>query len=391
VPISENSIWGTDWADVRRRWLLDPEVAHCNHGSFGAVPAEVLAVQDGFRQRMVTNPMRWFSRDMPELLVEARAEVARFLRAEPNDVAFVSNVSAGVSTVLQSMQLGPGDEVLCTDHAYGAVSLAMDRLCVRTGATRIIADVPVESPDAEIVARLEAKCSERTRVVVIDQVTSPTARRFPVEAVARLAHRFDAAVLVDGAHAVGMLDLDVPGLGVDFWTGNLHKWPCAPAGTGALWVAPAWHDRIQTLTVSHGEREGYPTAFDHTGTNDLSAWLAAPVSLRMLGSLGWDRVRSHNEALVRAAQSIVAEVLGIPSSQLRHDRGLSLAIVPLPIGLADDNDSARSLHRHLIGRGIESAMPRWKGRGTVRLSAHVYNSPADYERLALGIRDFITG
>lgn len=251
--------------------------------------------------------------------------------------------------------------------------------------------MPVESPDAEIVARLEAQCSERTRLVVIDQVTSPTARRFPVEAVARLAHRFDAPILVDGAHAVGMLDLDVPGLGVDFWTGNLHKWPCAPAGTGALWVAPAWQDRIRTLVVSHGERDGFPAAFDHTGTNDLSAWLAAPVALRMLGSFGWDRVRGHNEALVRAAQSIVAEILGIPSTQLRHDRGLSLAIVPLPIGLADTNDAARSLQRHLVSRGVELAMPRWRGRGTVRLSAHVYNSPADYERLALGIRDFITG
>lgn len=391
MRISGNPIWGDDWAEARGRWLLDPDVAHCNHGSFGAVPADVLAVQDGFRRRMVTNPMRWFSRDMPELLVEARAEVARFLRAEPDEVAFVSNVSAGVSTVLQAMPLGPGDEVLSTDHAYGAVSLAMDRLCARTGATRIIAEIPVESPDAEIVARLEARCSERTRLVVIDQVTSPTARRFPVEAVARLAHRFGAAVLVDGAHAVGMLDLDVPGLGVDFWTGNLHKWPCAPAGTGALWVSPEWHDRIRPLVVSHGERDGFPVSFDHTGTNDLSAWLAAPVALRLLGSLGWDRVRGHNEALVRAAQSTVADILGIPSTELRHDRGLSMAIVPLPIGLADTDDAARSLHRHLADRGIELAMPRWHGRGTVRLSAHVYNCPADYERLALGIRDFITG
>lgn len=388
---SDNPIWGDDWAEVRARWLLDPEVAHCNHGSFGAVPAEVLAVQNGYRQRMVTNPMRWFGRDMPELLVEARAEVARFLRAEPGDVAFVRNVSAGVSTVLQAMPLGPGDEVLGTDHAYGAVSLAMDRLCARTGANRVTAEIPVESPDAEIVARLEACCSERTRLVVIDQVTSPTARRFPVEAVARLAHRFDAPILVDGAHAVGMLDLDVPALGADFWTGNLHKWPCAPAGTGALWVAPQWQDRIRTLVVSHGERDGFPVAFDHTGTDDLSAWLAAPVALRMLGSLGWDRVRRHNETLVRTAQAIVADILGIPSSQLRHDRGLSLAVVPLPVGLADENAAGRSLRGHLVQRGIETAMPRWHGRGTVRLSAHAYNKPADYERLALAIREFITG
>lgn len=388
--MSGNPIWGDDWDDVRRLWLLDPEVAHCNHGSFGAVPGPVLEVQDGFRRRMAANPMRWFHREMPGLVTEARGEVARFLGADPEGLAFVSNVSAGVSVVAQSLPLQPGDQVLSTNHIYGFVSLALDRLCARTGAVRVVADIPVDSTDEKIAAIVEMNCSERTGLVVIDQVTSATARRFPIEAVARIAHRVGAAVLVDGAHAPGMLPVDVPAIGADFWVGNLHKWPCAPAGTGVLWAAQQRRGQLLPLVVSANELEGFPSAFDRVGTNDLSAWLAAPSALQLLGSLGWDRVRNHNETLVRWAQRRVAEILEIPAEELRHDPGLSLAVVPLPAGLADTRDQTHKLADHLAGLGVETSMPVWSGRGTIRLSAHVYNEPADYERMAFGIRDFMS-
>ncbi len=386
--MSGNSVWGDDWDDVRRLWLLDPDVAHCNHGSFGAVPGPVLEAQDGFRRRMAANPMRWFHREMPGLVTEARAEVAQFLGADSAGLAFVSNVSAGVSVVAQSLALRPGDEVLCTNHIYGFVSLALDRLCARTGAVRVVADVPVDSTDEKIAAIIEMHCSDRTGLVVIDQVTSATARRFPIEAVARIAHRAGAPVLVDGAHAPGMLPVDVPAIGADFWVGNLHKWPCAPAGTGVLWVAPQWRGMMRPLVVSANELDGFPAAFDRVGTNDLSAWLAAPTALRLLGSLGWERVRTHNETLVQWAQRRVAEILDVPAEELSHDAGLSLATVPLPVGLADTREKSQALQDHLVTRGIETSMPQWNGRGTIRLSAHVYNRPADYERMALAIREF---
>lgn len=388
--MSGNPIWGDDWVDVRRLWLLDPEVAHCNHGSFGAVPGPVLEVQDGFRRRMAANPMRWFHREMPNLVTEARAEVARFLGADPDGLAFVSNVSSGVSVIAQSLPLRPGDQVLSTNHIYGFVSLALDRLCARTGAVRVVADIPIDSTDEKIAAIVEMHCSERTGLVVIDQVTSATARRFPIEEVARIAHRAGAAVLVDGAHAPGMLPVEVPAIGADFWVGNLHKWPCAPAGTGVLWAAPQWRGQLSPLVVSANEHEGFPSAFDRVGTNDLSAWLAAPSALELLGSLGWDRVRSHNENLVRWAQRRVAEILEVPTEDLRHDAGLSLAVVPLPAGLADTRDRSQQLHAHLEAVGVEATTPVWSGRGTIRLSAHVYNRPADYERMAFGIRDFMS-
>lgn len=389
--MTANPIWGEDWPEVRRHWLLDPDVAHCNHGSFGAVPGPTLAVQNEFRDRMAANPMRWFAREMPPLVAEARGEAARFLEAEPDDVAFVPNVSAAVSTVLQSLTLSPGDEVLRTDHAYGSVTLAVERLCARTGAECVVAEVPADASAEQIVAQVAARCSGRTRLVVIDHVTSGTARRFPVEAIAAVAHEAGALVLVDGAHAPAMLPLDIPALGVDFWTGNLHKWPCAPAGTAALWVAARHRDLIRPLIVSHGEHEGFPAAFDQVGTNDLSAWLAAPVSLRLLGSFGWDRVRKHNETLVTWAQRMLAEELGVPLGELHHDAGLSLALVPLPAGRADTREAARDLQRAMIPRGVEMQVVHRSGRSAIRLSAHVYNSPADYERMAAGVRDLLFG
>lgn len=389
MPSNANPIWGDDWEEVRRLWPLDPDVAHCNHGSYGAVPGPVLEVQDGFRAQMVANPVRWFGRESPRLVSEAREEVARFVGGSPDDVAFVNNVSAGVSAIVHSMALGPGDEVVSSDHIYGAVSSALDRLCARTGATRVVAEVPFEASDEEVVAIFAKHCSDRARLVVVDQVTSPTARLFPVAGVAQAAHDAGAAVLVDGAHAPGMLPLDVPAIGADFWTGNLHKWACAPAGTGALWVAPPWQDRMRSLIVSWGEADGYPLSFERVGTEDLSAWLAAPSALELLGSLGWDRVRGHNAALVEWAQATVADILGVAPGKLRHDAGLSMAIVPLPPGRADTPEQTKAVQHHLQSLGVEMAIGCWGGHGRIRLSAHVYNRPSDYERMAMGVRDFL--
>ncbi len=388
---SANPIWGDDWEEVRRLWILDPEVAHCNHGSYGAVPGPVLAAQNELRNRMAVHPQRWFFRECPGLVTEARGEVARFIGAGPEEVAFVSNVSAGVSAVVQSLTLEPGAQVVSTNHAYGAVATALDRLCARTGATRVVAEVPVDSTDEEIVAIVAEHCSERTGLVVVDQVTSPTARLFPIKAVAALGHRFGAAVLVDGAHAPGMLPLDVPSYGADFWTGNLHKWACTPAGTGALWVAPEWRERMLPLVISWAELDGFPLSFERVGTDDLTAWLAAPITLDLLGSLGWERVRAHNEALVCWAQATVAEALGVPSSELRHDAGLSMARVPLPPGLADTREQTRALQEHMVAMGVEMGVGAWDDHGAIRLSAQVYNRPSDYERMAIGVRDYLGG
>jgi isopenicillin-N epimerase len=386
--VSANPIWGDDWDEVRELWRLDPEVAHCNHGSFGAVPGPVLDLQNELRARMAVNPMRWFSREMPGLVTEAREEVARFLGADADDVAFVNNVSAGASAVAQSLPLGPDDEILSTSHIYGAVGYCLDRMSARTGARRVVVELSPAASDEEVVEALAGRCNERTALVVIDQITSGTARRFPLEPIIAAAHRAEAAVLVDGAHAPGMLPLDVPALGADFWTGNLHKWACTPAGTGVLWVAPRWQKEMRSLVVSWSEQDGFPNSFERVGTDDLSAWVAAPEAIRLLGSLNWDRVRAHNEALVGWGQATVAEMLGTAGDGLRHDRGLSMALVPLPPGRITEHGHARALHQHLVSRGVESSISAWTG-GTIRLSAQVYNKPSDYERLGAAVREFL--
>ena len=316
-------------------------------------------------------------------------EVAQFIGATPDEVAFINNVSAGVSAVTQSLTLGPGDEVLSTNHIYGAVASALDRLCARTGPAAWWPPSPWRAATTMWSPSWTSTARNDTVLVAIDQVTSPTARRFPIEAVAKLAHRYGAAAMVDGAHAPGMLPLDVPKIGADFWVGNLHKWACAPVGSGALWVAPAWREKMLSLIVSWGEADGFPLSFERVGTDDLTAWMASPCSLNVLGSLGWDRVRAHNEALVCWAQSTVSEILGSPPGKLRHDAGMSMAVVPLPAGVADTREQCHAIQEHMVTRGVEMSIGCWDGHGGVRLSAHVYNRPADYERLATGIRDFI--
>jgi isopenicillin-N epimerase len=387
--VGGNPIWGADWEDVRRLWLLDPTVAHCNHGSFGAVPARVLAEQDELRRRMAMNPMKWFHAEMPALVLKARGEVAEFIGARPDDTAFVNNVTVGISAVLASLELEPGVEVLSTNHIYGAVNLAVERLCARTGATRVVVDIPLDASDEEVAGSVLERCSARTGLVVIDQVTSPTARLFPVQAIAAGAHEHGAAVLVDGAHAVGMLPVDVPSIGADFWTANLHKWPCAPAGSGVLWVDPTWQARIQPTVVSHADLEGFPLAFDRVGTDDLSAWITAPSAIRLLSELGWSRVRNHNELLVREGQGIVGEALDVAPELLRHDAGLSLALVPLPVDAIPDRAAAQDLQNFLSERGVEVPIPPFAGQHSIRLSAHVYNSPGDYERVADGVVEYL--
>jgi isopenicillin-N epimerase len=384
--MSSNPFWGDDWESVRSLWPLAPDVAHCNHGSFGAVPHPVLEVQDEYRSRMAKNPVSWFAREMPDLVKQARMAVAAFLEAQPDDIGFVNNVSAGVSAVVQSLHLKPGAEVLSSNHIYGAVSYALDRLCARTGAVRVVADIPYDATNEEVAKVFAQHCSERTSLVVVDQVTSSTARRFPVQEVVRAAHEVGAVALVDGAHAPGMLPVNVPALGADFWTGNLHKWACAPPGSALLWVAPEWQEQMLSLVVSWSEHDGFPLSFEHVGTDDLSAWLAAPVALELLGSLGWERVRSHNETLVCWAQSTVAEILGIKPERLRHDPGISMATVPLPSANICSKEEAKALQDHIAKLGVETAISSWSG-GTLRLSSHVYNRPSDYQRLGLAVRE----
>lgn len=378
-----NPLWGEDWAEVHALWPLESTVAHLNHGSFGAVPVPVLEEQQSWRDRMEVNPARFFNRELPGALDQARAEVAAFLRAEPEDIAFVTNATTAVSTVLASIPLGAQDAVLLTDHSYGAVRIAAQRWTERAGARLDVVHLELADDDTAWAAAVLAAVTPSTRLVLLDHVTSPTARRLPlVELVPALRER-GVAVFVDGAHAPGMLDVDVTALGADFWTGNLHKWAFAPRGTAVLHVAAPQRARVLPLVASWREAEGFPGAFSDTGTSDLTAWLSAPRALRVLQHLGLDRLRRHNVALAVAGQREVAAALGVDPTALPRDPAVSMQLVPLPAGVATDTRSADALQDRIgESAAVEVGVTSWAGRGFVRLSAQAYNAPADYARLA---------
>jgi isopenicillin-N epimerase len=388
--VDANPLWGDDWPAVRALWPLEATVAHVNHGSYGAVPTPVLEEQQSWRDRMETNPLRFFRRELPAALVSARAEVAAFLGAGPTSLAFVHNATSGASTVLAAFPFEPGDAVLLTDHAYGAVRIAAERFAADRGARVDSVHLPLAADDDEVVDAVLAAMHARTRLVLLDQVTSPTARRLPLVRLVPALQERGAAVLVDGAHAPGMLAVDIDRLGADFFVGTLHKWCCAPRGTGVLHAAERWRPVLRPLVASWGEDEGFPLAFDDTGTEDPSAWLSAPRALRVLEGLGLDRLRRHNVELAVAGQLEVAAALQVAATDLPRDSGVSMQLVPLPEGVADTPAAAGALQDRIGEQAaVEVAISSFDGRGYVRLSAHAYNAPADYRRLATDLPSLI--
>jgi isopenicillin-N epimerase len=360
---------------VRLLFSLDPAVAHLNHGSFGAVPIGVQRAQQRLRDEMDTNPIRFFTQGLTDRLGHVRRHIATFLGADPEGSALVDNVTTGVAVALNSLDLEPGDEIVTTDHGYGAVGLALAEACRRTGAVNRVARLPLVPSDDEVVAAIRGACSPRTRLIVVDWITSMTARVFPVARVAGVGREVGAAVFVDAAHAPGQLATPVAEVGADFWVGNIHKWAFAARGTALLAVAPAWRDRMRPIAVSWEQPVGFPGNVEFGGTRDYTAWLAAPTALFTLRALGVQRVREHNERLVRFGQQVIADAVG---ATVIEQPGLAMRLVPLPAG----TDYAAIRRRISEDLATEVAVTTWNGQTLMRLSAQVYNRPGEYERLA---------
>jgi isopenicillin-N epimerase len=376
----ENPLWGSDWPEVRRQWGLDPNVAHLNHGSFGAVPIPVQAVQDRIRAETEANPNAFLDRILADRAEEARLATARFLNADPDGFVFVRNATAGVNTVLQSVGLRPGDQVLITDHTYGSVRLAAERACQRAEAELVIQHVPLSAPADHL---LEAG-TDRTRLAVVDHIASPTGLVFPImELVAALRAR-GVLSLIDAAHTPGMVDVDLTALDPDFWAGNFHKWCCSPRGAAGLYVRGEHRERTTPLVASWDVREGFIKSFGWLGTDDYSAYLSVPAAIGFLAGLRWDRLRSHNRELARFGRDRVAEAIGAEPVQGPFE---AMTLVPLPPGMVRMEDEAHRLSAHIAAElDCEVAITAWAGRGFLRLSAQAYNAPAEYERLAEGLK-----
>lgn len=375
---------------ARLLFSLDPAVSHLNHGSFGAVPVPVQRAQQRLRDEMEANPVRFYAGGaLYDRVTAARRHLASFVGLDPDGCALVPNATTGVAVALDSVGLGRGDEILTTDHRYGAVALAVERTCRETGA--VVREVPVrlDATDDEVVAAVRAGVTARTRLVVLDLITSPTARVMPVAGVHAALHGTGVPLLVDAAHAPGVIGAPTP---AEFWVGNLHKWAYAPRGTALLHVAARWRGRVRTPVVSWREGEGFPGSLEFSGVTDPTAWLAAPVGTYVLRTLGLDRVREHNAALVAYGQATVGAALGLAPDALPGPgaAALPMRVVPLPAGLVTDPDSAAGLRRRVADElQTEVQISSWRGRGFLRLSANVYNLAEEYDRLAERLPAFL--
>ena len=372
---------------MRQHWSLDPGVTLLNHGSFGACPKPVLEEQARLRARLEANPMRFFARDLEGLLAQALEALGTFVGAAPGNLAFVPNATAGINAVLRSIEFAPGDEILATDHLYPACRATLDYVAQRTGARVVVVAIPF--PVADISRPILEAAGPRTRLAVLDHVTSPTALIFPVaELVKALAAR-GIDTLVDGAHAPGMLPLALDALGAAYYTGNCHKWLCAPKGAGFLHVRPDRQDRIVPVSVSHGGWKGaarkglFRQRFDWTGTADPTPALCVPAALDFMASLlpqGWPGVMRANHELALQGRNLLCRTLGVAAPAPEEMLG-AMASLPLPAAAADLDALWRE-------EGIEVAVFDWPKPPArlLRISAQLYNSPRDLEKLDACLR-----
>jgi isopenicillin-N epimerase len=369
-------------AVARSEWLLDPGVAFLNHGSYGATPRAVLAEQDRWRARMERQPTTFMTFELPQALREAAARLAGFLRCRAEDLAFVENATAGCNAVLNSLPLAAGDEILVTSHGYPAVRKAADHAASRNGAHVIDAMVPFPLSDPqEIVSAVAARLGPRTRLVVLDHITSPTAIIFPVAELIALCHAAGVLVLIDGAHAPGMLDLDIPAIGADWYVGNCHKWLMAPKGAGFIWAAPQRQAGLHPPVISHGYGRGFVAEFDWVGTRDPSAWLAVPEAIEFHLKLGGAALRARNIGLARESAALLAQRWGTPRGAPDALTG-SMAAIRVPGHEPATWERALELRRKLFDtHRIEAAITPFAGAVWARISAQAYNDPEDYRRL----------
>lgn len=379
----------------RPLWGLDPELALLNHGSFGACPLVVLDAQSRMRARMERCPDHFFIRELEGLLDNVRQRVAEFVKCDAADLCLIPNATYGVNSVLRSLSLEPGDELLTTDHAYNACRNALEYVAGRQRTRVVYAAIPFTAGDDEIVQRIIERVTARTRLALIDHVTSASATIFPVAKIVAALQDRGVDVLVDGAHAPGMVELDIAALQPAYYTANCHKWLCAPKGSALLYVRPDRQERLRPLAISHGYNMQRPRPrlwleFDWTGTFDPSAVLCIPDSLDYLGGLlpgGWPAFRAHNHRQVLAGREILVNRLGptpsCPAAQIGSMITLPLpgdtAAVP-PLLAAEDPLQRRLFERHGVDVMI-TALPGRPGR-CVRISAMLYNGDRDYQRLA---------
>lgn len=387
-----------------RYWQLDPEVIFLNHGSFGACPKRVIEYQQQLRNRIERQPVQFFVRDMEGLLDRSRAALASFLKCAPHDLAWVGNATTGINAVLHSLKFAPGDELLVTNHEYNACRNALEFVAARDEARVVVVELPfpVAGPALATEIILE-RVTSRTQLVLLDHVTSQTGLVLPLEDLIPVLKARGIRTLIDGAHAPGMIDLDLASLDADFYAGNCHKWICSPKGAGFLYVRAELQSQIRPVVISHGassrrtDRSRFLVEFDWPGTWDPSAVICVGRALSDMEQLvegGWPAIRAANREKAIAGRRQLCDALQTappcPDSMIG-----ALASVPLPDAPADALASVSDLYGDPLQ---ETLLTRWRievpiipwpahPHRLIRISAQLYNQADDYATLASALRD----
>ncbi|MDI6696447.1 MAG: aminotransferase class V-fold PLP-dependent enzyme [Anaerolineales bacterium] len=378
---------------LKSLFLLDPEIIFLNHGSFGACPRPVFDAYQAWQLRLERQPVLFLGRQYPTLERQARQTLGEYLHADPDDLAFVPNATHGVNIVARSLALQPGDEILATDHEYGACDYTWEFIAAKNGAKYVRQSIPLPLPsDEEIVELLWQSVTPRTKLIFISHITSPTAVRLPVELICRRAHQAGIQTLIDGAHAPGQIDLDLPQIGADFYTGNCHKWLLAPKGSAFLFARKEVQPLIEPLVVSWGYRPSKNTTsgsqfidyLSWSGTMDPAAYLSVPAAIEFQRQHNWDEARAECRRLARRTRQRLLELIGMPAI-CDDDRIHQMFSVLLP-QQSDPDQLKSSLYDEYR---IEAPIIEWNGCKLLRVSIQVYNSAADADVLLQALQELL--
>lgn len=370
---------------LRSQFLLDPDVTFLNHGSFGACPIPVFEQYQYWQRELERQPVAFFQRRADALLDEARVAIGNYLNASPDDLVFVPNATIGINTVARSLDLKAGDEILTTNHEYGAMDYTWAFICGKNGAKYIRHPIPLPvSSHTEFVDSLWSAVTPRTKVIFMSHITSPTALIFPVGEICRRARQAGILTVVDGAHVPGQLSLDLTALDVDFYSGNFHKWLCAPKGAAFLYARREHHATVNPLVISWGWTDGASFVKQNTwqGTRDLAAFISVPAAIQFQHDHNWDTVRLQCHELASAARSRIAELSGRePISPDSTEWFAQMVTIPLP-----PCDTEALKERLYVEHRVEVPMMVWNDKPYIRVSFQGYNTIDDLERLVAGLR-----
>ncbi len=372
--------------NLRGQFLLDPDVVFLNHGSFGACPAPVFEDYQRWQRELERQPVEFLGRRADPLLNDARAKVGAFLNADADDLVFVPNATIGVNTIARSIKLQPGDEILTTDHEYGACDNTWEFVCHKTGARYIHQPIPLPITALDdVVEAFWAAVTPRTRVIYMSHITSPTALILPIEEICRRARAAGILTVIDGAHVPGQIPLDIKALDADFYTGNFHKWLCSPKGSAFLYARRDQHAHIDPLVVSWGwsRDTSFVTRNQWQGTRDIAAFLTVPKAIEFFEAHHWDVVRARCHELAVQTRKQLSEMTGLPF--VAPESCFSqMFVARLP---AVDVNALKS--RLYDEYRVEVPIIQWNNQYFVRVSVQAYNTPDDMEQLMSALSELL--